>query len=276
MQHSFDVEVAKLYTVPVAIFLNNIAFWIEHNIANDKHFYEGRYWTFNSVKAFAVLFPYWTEKQVRTTINNAIEAGLIIVGNFNKQGYDQTHWYALTERGMLYYPSLNSANSGQESIQTAPDLICPKGQMDLPKRADLYQIVNADGKQNNKPPFIPPKKTKQLKPVEYPEVLYEPPKKTKSLSVDVLSECNPHNIPEQMLDDWKASRKAPITVTAWNRLNKELEKFKKVGRNPIDEFERMVSHGWQSLSFKWSKDNKTDDLDHTSTAWIDDLEGMPI
>ncbi len=64
MEHSFDIEHAKKYGVDVAIVLKNLQFWIMKNKANNRHFYEGRTWTYNSVKAFAELFPYWTERQI--------------------------------------------------------------------------------------------------------------------------------------------------------------------------------------------------------------------
>ena len=52
MNHSFDIEIAKKYSVDEAIFLNHIAFWIQKNIANKKHFHEGQYWTYSSYPAF--------------------------------------------------------------------------------------------------------------------------------------------------------------------------------------------------------------------------------
>ena len=53
MKHSFDVELAKEYGILEAILIQNIYFWIEKNKANKKHFYDGRYWTYNSKKAFS-------------------------------------------------------------------------------------------------------------------------------------------------------------------------------------------------------------------------------
>lgn len=52
--HSFNPLLAKEVGIECAILLYNIEFWIEKNKANNKHFYEGRYWTYNSTKAFDV------------------------------------------------------------------------------------------------------------------------------------------------------------------------------------------------------------------------------
>jgi len=118
MHHSFDIEIAKKYGVEVAVVLNNIAFWINKNRANNKHFHDGRYWTYNSIKAFRELFPYWSFKQMRNILNKLKETGVILIGNFNEKNYDQTTWYALTDEGL--------------NLFNIP--ICPNGQMDLPKQ----------------------------------------------------------------------------------------------------------------------------------------------
>ena len=65
MKHSFDVELAKEYGILEAILIQNIYFWIEKNKANKKHFYDGRYWTYNSKKAFSEMFPYASERQIK-------------------------------------------------------------------------------------------------------------------------------------------------------------------------------------------------------------------
>ena len=48
MQYSFDTKEAMEHGVNEAIIIANIRFWVQKNKANDKHFYEGRTWTYNS------------------------------------------------------------------------------------------------------------------------------------------------------------------------------------------------------------------------------------
>jgi len=93
-QHHFDISDAQKYGVNAAVILNNIRFWVTHSAANDKNKHDGRYWTYNSVRAFSELFPYLTERQIRTALNKLEAAGEIITGNFNKIGYDKTKWYS--------------------------------------------------------------------------------------------------------------------------------------------------------------------------------------
>lgn len=99
MQHYFDINIAMKYGIQPAIILNNLYFWIEKNRANEKHFYDGYYWTYNSMKAFSELFPYMTERQIDYAIKKLVESGLIIKGNYNKSSYDRTCWYAITKAG---------------------------------------------------------------------------------------------------------------------------------------------------------------------------------
>lgn len=115
MQHSFDVEIAEKYGVNCAIILNNLQFWIAKNKANGTNFHDGRFWTFNSMKAFSELFPYMTSKQIRGALDTLRDEGLLITGNYNVKPYDRTLWYALTEKG---------------------ECICPTGQMEMPNKAN--------------------------------------------------------------------------------------------------------------------------------------------
>ena len=64
MEHSFDIEIATKFGLIEAILLNNIWWWVEKNKANGNNYYDGNYWTYNSTKAFAELFPYVSQKKM--------------------------------------------------------------------------------------------------------------------------------------------------------------------------------------------------------------------
>ena len=98
MNHTFDVAVATRYGVDAAIMIENFRFWIAKNKANGRHFYEGRFWTYNSIKAFSELFPYWTEKQIRRILDKLEDAEVLVSGSFNASPWDKTKWYAFGER----------------------------------------------------------------------------------------------------------------------------------------------------------------------------------
>ena len=112
MEHHFNVEDAKKYGVECAILLNNIRFWVAKNKANEKHFYDGRYWTYNSVKAFSELFPYWSKDQIRRYIDKLETAGEIVSGNYNQSHYDRTKWYSLNcQIELANLPNENGENA---------------------------------------------------------------------------------------------------------------------------------------------------------------------
>lgn len=97
MIHSFDIELAQEFGLDEAIMISNFQFWISKNLANGRHEYEGRFWTYNSIPAFVKIFPYWTEKQVRRILDSLVVQGVLIKGNHGKNGYDRTLWYAFLD-----------------------------------------------------------------------------------------------------------------------------------------------------------------------------------
>ena len=101
MNHSFNVEIATKYGILEAVLMEHLNFWIAKNKANDVNFYDGYYWTYNSTKALAELFPYVSKSTISRVLHHLEDEGLILSGNYNKSAYDRTMWYALTEKGVL-------------------------------------------------------------------------------------------------------------------------------------------------------------------------------
>lgn len=97
--HFFDIRVAQLYGVNCAVILQNLWHWIKKNEANEKNFYDGAYWTYNSTKAFNELFPYLSQRQIETALKKLRDEGIIVTGNYNAMKYDRTLWYAITPKG---------------------------------------------------------------------------------------------------------------------------------------------------------------------------------
>lgn len=96
--HSFDPLIAKEVGIECAILLYNIEFWIEKNKANNKHFYDGKFWTYNSTKAFTDLFPYMTKDVIYKALQKLIKNGYLVKANFNQSAFDRTCWYALGDK----------------------------------------------------------------------------------------------------------------------------------------------------------------------------------
>jgi pyocin large subunit-like protein len=106
---------------------------------------------------------------------------------------------------------------------------------------------------------------------EYKETYFPMEKKSSnSMTALQLISQNPHNVPLPMIEDWIRSRKgkkAAITATAWNRINKELSKCD----DPVDAFEQMVAAGWQSIKAEWVN-KKRSVYDNQSTEWIHGIQ----
>lgn len=138
MEHSFDIDVAREIGIEGAIILKAIYFWCKRNEANGKNIHEGYAWTYNTRKAFQEMFPYLSEKKIRSTLERLERLGYIKTGNFNSSAYDRTLWYTVTNTGVNI-------------------LICPKRQMELPETA------NGNAQEGRPIPDIKPVK----KPVVY-------------------------------------------------------------------------------------------------------------
>lgn len=144
MQHSFDVELAKEYGILEAILIQSIYFWIEKNKANSKHFYDGRYWTYNSRKAFSEMFPYASEKQIRRALEKLENLNILITGNYNKQWSDRTLWYSFSDVG------LSIVQKRQMQLSEKANDKCPNGQMTNAQEGKAIPYINTYNKPNIK------------------------------------------------------------------------------------------------------------------------------
>lgn len=107
MIHALNTEIAKKYGIGEALILHRMVYYLEKNIANNKHFYNNNYWIYNSVKAWQELFPYLTTDKLRTIFKNLKEKGAIITGNYNKFSYDRTTWYAIVDFNIFEIYGIN-------------------------------------------------------------------------------------------------------------------------------------------------------------------------
>ena len=98
--HYFQSALALEFGIEGAILIDEFQHQISWNTANEKNFHEGRYWTFNSMKAYEKKYPYLNSSKIKRTINSLIQKGILVKGNFNTNQYDRTNWYAFTDMGL--------------------------------------------------------------------------------------------------------------------------------------------------------------------------------
>ena len=143
-EYHFNAALAQRYGVDGAVFLHAMAFWVAKNRANGRHFHEGRYWTYNTRKALAELFPFWTQRQLERIVNNLRDAGAVLVGNFSEDKADRTLWYALS-------------NDVLEAYGERADPISPNGEMHFTDPCDpFHQTVKCNKETVTDQLYIPP------------------------------------------------------------------------------------------------------------------------
>lgn len=104
MNFHFDGAVAEMYGVDGAVFISRLQFWIEKNAANDRHYHEGRYWTYNSLRAMEKLFPFWSRRQIERIVKNLKDKGVLLTANYARDSHDRTLFYALDESKLPISP----------------------------------------------------------------------------------------------------------------------------------------------------------------------------
>jgi hypothetical protein len=79
-----------------AIFLQQVHFWLGVNENKRLHAHDGRYWCYNTYEAWqANDFPFWSTSTIKRTIQSLKKAGLLLVGNYNRNKHDRTQWYSI-------------------------------------------------------------------------------------------------------------------------------------------------------------------------------------
>ena len=119
MNFSFDGDFAKEHGVNEAIMYQYFSYWIAKNKANDKHFYDGYTWTYNSQKALTELFPFWNRAKIQRIISSLENQELLIKGNYNQLSYDRTTWYALPkfEQSVVQNQTVNCSDLNNERFK---------------------------------------------------------------------------------------------------------------------------------------------------------------
>lgn len=74
-----------------AIIVQQLHYWLRQS----KHFYEGRYWVYNTYQEWHNQLPVISIRTLQRILPEMVREGLILTANFNKAGFDKTKWYTL-------------------------------------------------------------------------------------------------------------------------------------------------------------------------------------
>lgn len=127
MNYTFNAEIARKFGVNEAIFIQHLYWWQEKNKADNRNFYTTEinrpngektqvsgYWTYNSMKSFTEVFPFWTHRQIQTIIESCRAKEIIYTTQLNRKKYDKTLWYLLSE------PVAEMLNAISENVKPIP------------------------------------------------------------------------------------------------------------------------------------------------------------
>lgn len=78
-----------------AIILQQVHYWTEgfKRTQDERHLQDGHWWVWNTYEGWQENFPFWSTHTVRRTVKSLRDLGLLVVGNYNRKGYDRTTWY---------------------------------------------------------------------------------------------------------------------------------------------------------------------------------------
>ena len=230
MELHFRADLAQRYGVDGAIFLHCLAFWTAKNRANGRHFHEGRYWTYNTRKALAELFPFWSPRQIERITARLKEAGALLAGNFSEDKTDRTLWYALGDSVLEAYgedPSPISRNGEMHFTERGQP--CHET-VKCNKETVAYQIDT---------PCSPPEKKRGRRG--------ELPEESKTLLAEYIQGAPPE-LAEELRNFVRArleDRRARHSPTAYRAILSRLERFSGGDdRVKLDMLSLAASRGW--------------------------------
>lgn len=99
--YKFNPFIAKKYGINEAILIDSFIYWTRTNAAKKKNFHDDRYWFYGTCQSFNNFFIFFTPKQIKYSLLKLIKCGALVKGNYNKNSYDRTNWYSLSDSLLL-------------------------------------------------------------------------------------------------------------------------------------------------------------------------------
>ena len=107
-----------------SIILQQIHYWIELNRKTEKNYYDGYYWTYNSIKEWQEKdFDYMSYDTIKRALNKLEKEQFIIIGYYNKDRRDRTKWYTINydklEQLTIELNSLKEKTKADNSVKAS-------------------------------------------------------------------------------------------------------------------------------------------------------------
>jgi len=117
------LRVSAALAVEIGLAESMILLQLEFLFLMSDNVHDGRVWTYQSLNDLrASYFPFWSKATIGRAVQSLVERELLIVGNFNRAGFDRTPWYALNPEGLARLTSLRyeSPTSQIETTSSHP------------------------------------------------------------------------------------------------------------------------------------------------------------
>ncbi|MFG6383430.1 MAG: hypothetical protein K1V96_04140 [Lachnospiraceae bacterium] len=154
--HSYNVSVAADVGINAAVIFYNICYWVEENYANRRNFKNGKYWTYNTNKAFQAIFPEMTGKQIEYALKKLKDGGYIESAILSEDAKDRTNWYTVCdfEKWILYEQKEEAISEHSEMVSKNSEMVSEHSEM-VSEHSEMFNIYNnkntdTDKKQTNK------------------------------------------------------------------------------------------------------------------------------
>lgn len=106
-----------------AIILQQLHYWSELNRQQNKNFYNGYYWVYNTYEDWQKQFPFWSAKTIQRAITKLEKLGLVVSDNFNKVKMDRTKWYRIDYEALRKLEDSRIGQNDQIVRSKCPDLL---------------------------------------------------------------------------------------------------------------------------------------------------------
>lgn len=284
MNHFFDTKTAEQYGVNAAIIYSNIKYWIAKNESENRHFHNGRYWTYMSKSGLSKLFPYMTVRQIDYALKKLENAGLIICGDFNNKKFDRTKWYALGDivtDGECEEPEANEKSakpdtenpekphsyafnkivqSSKQNCSIEQTKLCDRANNDVQSKDSIYNNIYIT---NNKPNNNPDNKGEDG----------ETPLPDKPLET-VISKINDKELRNELREFVRMRKKIrkPPTDHALELIIDKLKKMSEDRSIQLAILRQSITNCWQGLWELKSEPLSPKDTEMKPTSDVDELE----
>lgn len=115
----YQMRVNKELAMEIGLDDSMMLLQLEYLITISSHEIDGRRWTYQSYQGLHDdHFPFWSVAKIARIIQSLDGQKLILIGRFNKKGYDRTQWYALNPEGIVTLRSVAIFQNEKSISQT--------------------------------------------------------------------------------------------------------------------------------------------------------------